>query len=372
MPRPSPVPDWVPADLPPTPGVYEFVGPGRTSLYVGKSVNLKRRVRGYFYGGGPTSPRLAEMLALSRAVAFRPTGSDLEARLEEAERIVSERPRYNRALKNRARGWFIEINWKDPFPRIRVTRSARNSGARYFGPYRGRKTPDAIRRLLERIFRLRSCSGRVVPNTAGSPCLSLGLDLCSAPCIKATGLSAYRKQVDDAARILADPAYGVSLQRCWARERDQAATALEFERAATIQRRLDWLSELEAQRNALEKPWLAGTWLIVLPHAESGRGVLVPVANGRVLPRRTVDWNRVWIDDVSDTCYAARVAELAAEATLEPSAVATSLIVTNWLLDGGPGGLFLDLSRLAECEIIAQMEARLDYLGGRGLRTVQR
>jgi len=67
-------------------------------------VNLRRRVRGYFYGKGPRSERLAEMLVLARKVGITPTGSDLEARLEEAERIVHGRPRYNRALKNRSRG----------------------------------------------------------------------------------------------------------------------------------------------------------------------------------------------------------------------------------------------------------------------------
>ena len=53
--RRSPVPDWVPAELPSAPGVYQFEADGGTALYVGKSVNLRRRVRGYFYGGGPRS-----------------------------------------------------------------------------------------------------------------------------------------------------------------------------------------------------------------------------------------------------------------------------------------------------------------------------
>src|SRR5688572_30264068 len=115
--RRSPVPDWVPAELPPAPGVYQFEADGGTALYVGKSVNLRRRVRGYFYGGGPRSERTAEMLALARRVEWRATGSDLEARLDEARRIVATRPVYNRALRNRSRGWYLEIDWRDPFPR---------------------------------------------------------------------------------------------------------------------------------------------------------------------------------------------------------------------------------------------------------------
>ena len=123
MTRASPVPGWVPADLPAAPGVYEFQADGGTALYVGKSVNLRRRVRGWFYGGGPKDGRLAEMLRLARRVEVQPTGSELEARLVEAERIVAGRPCYNRALKNRARGWYLEIDRADPFPRPRTVRA---------------------------------------------------------------------------------------------------------------------------------------------------------------------------------------------------------------------------------------------------------
>ena len=88
MARPTPVPDWVPPDLPTSPGVYFFRDSSGNPLYIGKSVNLRRRVRGYFYGGGPDNTRLAEMLRIARGVTALPTGSDLEARLEEADRII--------------------------------------------------------------------------------------------------------------------------------------------------------------------------------------------------------------------------------------------------------------------------------------------
>lgn len=364
-PRPSPVPDWVPADLPAAPGVYQFEAAGGTVLYVGKSVNLKRRVRGYFYGGGPKSERMAEMLALARAVRIRPTGSDLEARLEEAERIVAGRPRYNRALKNRARGWYLEIDWRDPFPRLRVVRTIRDARARYFGPYRGRALPARIARAVERVFRLRSCDGRLAPDPAGSPCLAHGLDLCTAPCVRAVGLDGYRAQVERAERVLADPAAARAEREALIAERERAAAALDFERAARTQRRIDWLAALEDDRMALESPWVEGTWLVVLPHAEPGRGVLLPFARGRALARRAVDWREPdWPERVADAGYAARVAALRAEPVPEPAALVPSLIVTNWMLDGSPGGLPLDLDRTGDAGAARRIEVWLSRRGG--------
>ena len=65
--RATPVPDWVPEQLPTSPGVYAFTDSAGHPLYVGKSVNLRRRVRGYFYGGGPENLRLREMLGMARS-----------------------------------------------------------------------------------------------------------------------------------------------------------------------------------------------------------------------------------------------------------------------------------------------------------------
>ena len=297
------------------------------------------------------------MLALARRVEWRATGSDLEARLDEARRIVATRPVYNRALRNRARGWYLEIDWRDPFPRLRVVRAPRGGGARRFGPYRGRRAPDRIARLLEHAFRLRSCGGRVIPDPAASPCLAHGLGLCSAPCIKSVGLSAYRMQVEAAARWLDDPRYAVDLRASLTRDRDEASGALAFERAGELQRRIDRLDALEEERATLERPWVERSWMIVLPHAKAGRSVLIAMVRGRVLPAREMDWEADDAEVVADACYAARVAELTAPSVLEPSELVPSLIVSGWLMDGAPGGMVLDLDRWSDAEVVSRLTA---------------
>lgn len=358
MPRATPVPDWVP-DLPAGPGVYAFVDPHEHPLYVGKSVNLKRRVRGYFYGGGPSDDRLAEMLRIARGVEFRRTGSDLEARLEEAERILDERPPYNRALKRRGAGWYLELRWREPFPRLRVVRRPRRSGARYVGPFWGRRLPEKIRRLTEKIFRLRSCAEAVRPDASHSPCLQYDLGLCTAPCAGHVGIDAYRKQAERAARLLVDREYAWELMDRLERARDEASRRLAFEAAAVHQTRLGWLWELEDVRFAMDDGGARRSWLIVLPGAEEGTRTLQPVARGRVLHRRRVDWvDGAWQEAVEDACYAVRVAELGAPVALSPRDSVPSTLVARWLEDRDSEGTALDLEELDAAGAIARLSAR--------------
>ncbi len=342
--RVSPVPSWVPADLPAGPGVYEFRAAGGTVLYVGKSVNLRRRVRGYFYGGGPKDERMRQMLRMASVVRCQVAGSDLEACLEEADRIDRFRPPYNRALKNRSRGWYIEINWADPFPRLRVVRTTARPRAQYFGPYRGRRLPTETTALLQKVTRIRSCAGAVRPDREGSACLQHGIGLCSAPCICKSGLTEYRNQVELAARLLDDPAAAFETRMRFYAARDKATADDDLDLATDWQRRIDWLHDLDGYRSVLERPWVERSWLIVLPGAEPDLGVLVPVARGRVLRRVAVRWSQPhWHRAVGDACYAVWVSELQSDSVFPASEMTPSLIVTRWLEDGCPGGEAFDL-----------------------------
>ncbi|MDX1396415.1 MAG: hypothetical protein R3195_18685 [Gemmatimonadota bacterium] len=355
MARATPVPDWVPTDLPTSPGVYAFRDPVGNPLYVGKSVNLRRRVRGYFYGGGPDNPRLAEMLRIARDVSTHPTGSDLEARLEEADRIIRERPPYNKALKRRGAGYYLELRWSEPFPRLRVVRRPRRSGARYVGPFWGRRTPERVKRLIEKIVRLRDCAEPVRPDATATPCIQHDMGLCTAPCARRTTLDAYRRQAEAAVRLLTDGAYSWDLYGEIERSRDRASEGLDFERAAIFQTRLDWLEELEQFRFVLEDDGGERSWLIALPGTDEGTRILQPVALGRVLARRTVACDDLWPGAVEDACYAIRVAELRAPTVLSPTESVPSLMIRRWLEDGSPEGVAVDLTRYGVEEAIARL-----------------
>ncbi len=374
----SPVPGWVPDDLPAAPGVYRFLNRGDDLLYVGKSVNLRRRVRSYFYGGGPDSDRMTEMLRFARRVQWRRTGSELEARLAEARVILDRQPPYNRALKSSGHAWYLELDPTAPFPRFRVVRSAKRAGARYHGPFRNRSLPETMARLAERVFLLRSCAGRLEPDREGSACIQRGVGLCTAPCVRDVGLDGYRDQVEACLRTLDDPAHAARFRERLVERRERAAGEWDFERAADLQRRVDALDELEGHRWALERPALERSWLLMLPAAREGRRRLLPVARGRVLEARTAPWpggngggigsgegtatggdadrrtRDRWRQAVGDALYAVRVAELRAPAALPARELVPGLIVTRWLEKGAEGGRVVELTDGADRREVAE------------------
>lgn len=342
----------MPPDLPTSSGVYRFLGETGEPLYIGKSVNLRRRVRGYFYGGGP-SGRLADLALLARGVSYRRTGSDLEARLLEARAILEHRPRFNRAIKNRWRGWYLEIDLGIPFPRFRVVRAVKSPSARYFGPYAGRLVPLEISRLVEDLFGLRSCTGSIRPDADGPACLRYEIGTCPAPCIGVEGINAYRERVREAVGVLTDVERGRALRSRLMADSGETAAEGKSGRDPSAGRRLEWLDELETYRSVLESPSRQRSVLAILPHHAPERRVFLPVAAGRALPMKVASVRRRrWRNAVSDACYAIRVRELCMGSILEPDEMVISLIVRRWLEGGAPDGVVYDLGTMTDGEVL--------------------
>lgn len=97
------------------PGVYVFRDETGVPLYVGSSVNVRRRARSYF-SGGDTRGRMRTMVGLAASVDAVPCAHQLEAWTVEEQLIDSLQPPFNRRSRSPRRGW-----WLSP-PRGRGTR----------------------------------------------------------------------------------------------------------------------------------------------------------------------------------------------------------------------------------------------------------
>lgn len=84
--------------LPNCPGVYYFHDFGGKVIYVGKAINIKKRVASHF-SGNTTSPQRQNFLRDICSISFEECATELMALLLECSEIQKLWPTYNRALK---------------------------------------------------------------------------------------------------------------------------------------------------------------------------------------------------------------------------------------------------------------------------------
>ncbi|MFC5277539.1 excinuclease ABC subunit C [Halorubrum rubrum] len=218
------------ADLPTEPGVYQFRS-GETTLYVGKAVDLRDRVRSY---ADPRSARIRGMVERADQVEFAVTDTETQALLLEANLIKRLRPRYNVRLKDDKSYPLVAFSDHE-VSRIEVTRDP-DEGALAYGPFTNKGRVETVVKAIRDEYRLRGCSDHKYANR-DRPCLDYEMGICSAPCTGEIDPESYAEDVAAARRFfegetgaLADPLR---------RRMEAAAENAEFERAANLRDRLE-------------------------------------------------------------------------------------------------------------------------------------
>jgi excinuclease ABC subunit C len=185
--------------LPAGPGVYRMLNQKGDVLYVGKAKNLKHRVSQY------TQPermggRIRKMVFETRDLIIVSTPTEAEALLLEANLIKSLRPRYNILFRDDSSYVSVLIT-DEPTPMIRSFRGARKIKGDYFGPYPSAMAVYQTLDLMERAFRLRTCSDGFFRHRT-RPCLKYDIKRCSAPCVNKISPEKYNESVARAKRFL--------------------------------------------------------------------------------------------------------------------------------------------------------------------------
>ncbi|WP_367271497.1 exonuclease domain-containing protein [Nonlabens sp.] len=83
-------------ELPDTPGVYVFKNQAQKVIYVGKAINIKKRVLSHFYSKTSKSYLMCQEIF---HIEHIPTGNELVALLQEADLIKQYYPKFNSAQK---------------------------------------------------------------------------------------------------------------------------------------------------------------------------------------------------------------------------------------------------------------------------------
>lgn len=140
-------------DVPHGPGVYIFVDTAGDTLYVGKSSDLRARVRSYFTAG-ETRGRIREMIPRVGGVVPIPCATVLEADVRELRLIAERKPPYNRHSRAPERTAWLTLT-EEARPRLAIVRTFQNDDSPCIGPFTSTREAESVREMLTPVLRLR-------------------------------------------------------------------------------------------------------------------------------------------------------------------------------------------------------------------------
>lgn len=178
------------------------------------------------------------------------TESEFEALVLENSMIKKYQPKYNILLKDDKGYPYIRLDTTQDYPRFTVVSQPAEDGARYFGPYMGRKAAFSAIDTISEALHLATCS-RVFPRDIGKdrPCLNQHLGRCCAPCTGRVSAEEYRALILQAASIFEGGAK--QLERELTEKMNEAAEELQFERAADLRDRLRAIQKLGTRQHVV-------------------------------------------------------------------------------------------------------------------------
>ena len=230
-------------NLPIKPGIYLMKDKYDNVIYVGKSVNLRSRVKSYFRENINRSKKIEQMVKFIRDVDYLVTDTELDALLLECDYIHDIRPIYNTLMNNYEKYKYLKLDINSLNLIDVVDDKEIDKDATYFGPFSMNKSLNALREFLLDYFKLPTCNSK-------SKCIRYDIKKCLGPCIVDSSEN-YKKIY----KILLDTFYGKKyfleeLQE----EMRKSSTELDFERAMEIKNNLELLKSISHKQNVLN--WL--------------------------------------------------------------------------------------------------------------------
>ena len=118
--------------LPETSGVYLMKDRFGQIIYIGKAVNLKRRVSHYFQSTARQkaySPKIASMISLIEDFEFIKVKSEAEALILESKLIKRWKPRYNTLERDDKNFLLLRVETFKELPRFTFSRHKKEDGS---------------------------------------------------------------------------------------------------------------------------------------------------------------------------------------------------------------------------------------------------
>ncbi len=288
--------------LPQKPGVYEFFNAHGEILYVGKAINLRKRVGSYFKEGTGRSYKHDALVEKIVEVRYILVESESDALLLENNLIKEYQPRYNILLKDdKTYPWICIRN--ERFPRVFATRNYIQDGSEYFGPYTSGFMVKTLLDLIRQIFPLRTCNlilcEENIEKGKYKRCLEYQLGNCKAPCEGLQSESDYNESISQVRDILKGNLSQVI--RFLQKRMKEAAEKMQFEFAQKLKDKLEVLERFKG-RTTIVNPKISNVDVFSILDGEKSayinflkivQGAIVQAHNLEVIKRTDEDQNEL-------------------------------------------------------------------------------
>lgn len=181
-------------NLPTKPGVYYFYDESGKIIYVGKAVNIKKRVLSHFSGNGSTEKKQNFMREIKH-VGHQETGSEFQALILESIEIKKHWPKHNKALKSLEFSYAIyDYEDQNGYLRLAIDRVRKHVTALQTFP----KLNDAFNQLQALVLEFNLCPKLCLINSHKEPCAALLAGCCTGACELKETSSEYNNRANAA------------------------------------------------------------------------------------------------------------------------------------------------------------------------------
>ncbi|MDG1724954.1 MAG: excinuclease ABC subunit UvrC [Bacteroidia bacterium] len=234
--------------LPNAPGVYKYFDSNGTILYIGKAIDLKKRVSSYFNKKHYENKKTEILVRKIWDVNVTVVPTEIDALLLENSLIKEFKPKYNINLKDDKTFPSIKIT-NERFPKVFSVRKTIKDGSTYYGPYTNIKLMRIVLELCKKIYPIRNCNFNLSEkNIAGGKfkvCLEYQIGNCKGACEGLESEEEYLESIKGIRNILRGNLKEVKDHL--KNKMEQASINWKYEEAGKYKQKLDVLTNYQSR-----------------------------------------------------------------------------------------------------------------------------